>query len=360
MNPHRYQLTPYKGPTTRTTCPACGKGKTFVPYLDIRTGEPLPALYGRCNRQSNCGHHFSPYQAGPSGMSYAEDIYQRERTNRPHNASKTMFPVSRRLGSRNTETSKTVLSIPDEVFAASLCHYDQNLFARLLRRHFGVGVADELLARFQIGTSSALWPGATVFWYIDEQGRKRGGQVVLFGEDGHTARMTRPGGGVKRCTSWVHTALEKQYHCKRQPQPEWLKTYAEQADKSPCLFGLPQLLNAPPTQPVAVVEAPKTAVLCTPYFPQFTWLAVGALSYLNAERMSPLWGRNVVLFPDLSAGGKAFTEWSRRAEKLRREGFSVSASDYLENRASDEQRAAGFDLADYLLEGWEGYPPSWD
>ncbi len=360
----RYQLAPYRGPATRTTCPACGKGKAFVPYLDTRTGEPLPEPYGRCNRESNCGHHLSPYQAGrrssgPSGLSYADDVYQRERAawkNQPGS------PLTRNLAHRPpmpTPNLRPVLSIPDEVFTASLRHYDRNQFARLLRQHFGMGVAAELLARYQIGTSS-FWPGATVFWYIDEKDRKRGGQVVLFDEQGHTARKTRPDGEVKRCTSWVHTALA--VHCQRQhvAAPDWLDSYIEHADKSPCLFGLPQLLNAPPTQPVAVVEAPKTAVLCTLYFPQFSWLAVGALSYLNAERMAPLRGRNVVLFPDLSEGGTVFSRWSSKAGELSKQGFSVSVSDYLERHATDEQRAAGADLADYLLDGWEGYPPGWD
>lgn len=360
MNPPRYQLAPYKGPATRTTCPACGKAKAFVPYLDTRTGEALPEPYGRCNREANCGHHLSPYHAGPSGVSYAEDVYQRRLSFAPLRAENEPQNKVSGFHSVRSGNRKPILSIPDEVFATSLGHYDCNEFARLLRRHFGMGVADELLARFQIGTSSALWPGATVFWFVDEQGRKRGGQVVLFDEDGHTARQVRPDGEVKRCTSWVHTALA--IRCQRQhvAAPEWLATYAAHAEKSPCLFGLSQLRNAPATQPVAVVEAPKTAVLCTPYFPRFTWLAVGALSYLNAERLTPLRGRNVVLFPDLSVGGKVFAEWSRRAEQLRREGFRLTVSDYLEQRATDEQRQAGADLADYLLEGWDGYPPAWD
>jgi len=368
MNPHRYQLAPYRGPATRATCPACGKAKSFVPYLDTKTGEALPEPYGRCNREANCGHHLSPYHAGPSGMSYArqaylDDVYQRERSARKE--STPPYRINSKFTNRlpmPAPNARPILSIPDEVFTASLGHYDRNQFARLLRRHFGMGVADELLARFQVGTSSALWPGATVFWYIDEHGRKRGGQVVLFDEQGHTVKQPRPGGAVKRCTNWVHTALAIRCQRQRIPVPDWLTAYTKQAEKSPCLFGLPQLLTAPPTQSVAIVEAPKTAVLCSGYpgFSSFVWLAVGALSYLNAERLAPLRGRNVVLFPDLSTGGKVFNEWNRKAGELKRIGLNVAASNYLETRATDEQRAAGYDLADYLLEGWNGYPPAWD
>lgn len=358
---HRYQLARYEGPATRITCPSCQKANSFVPYLDTQTGEQLPEPYGRCNRESNCGHHVSPYHPRPSGLSFArraylDDVYQREsqawkqeqpqrRSNRP--------PIP-------TPTARPILSIPDEVFISSLGHYDHNQFARLLRRHFGMGVADELLARFHIGTSSALWPGATVFWYIDEQGRKRGGQVVLFDEQGHTVKQHRPDGAVKRCTNWVHTALAFRSQRQHLRAPDWLTAYTKQAEKSPCLFGLPQLLIAPPTQPVAVVEAPKTAVLCTPYFPEFIWLAVGALSFLNEQRMAPLRGRNVVLFPDLSKEGKAFHAWSNKAKELRQVGFNIQVSDYLENRATQQQREAGADLADFLLDQWEGYPPGWN
>jgi hypothetical protein len=101
-------------------------------------------------------------------------------------------------------------------------------------------------------------------------------------------------------------------------------------------------------------------------------MAVGALSYLNAERMAPLRNRRVVLFPDLSTGGSAFDRWSRTADELRQQGFSITVSDYLEqSAATDQHRQAGFDLADYLtryecplsgrgLNEPDGYPALWD
>lgn len=65
-------------------------------------------------------------------------------------------------------------------------------------------------------------------------------------------------------------------------------------------------------------------------------------------------------FPDLSNDGNAFTRWSRVADELRQQGFSISVSAYLEDKATDEQRVAGLDVADYLLGQWPGYPPEWD
>ena len=388
----RYQL-PKKA--IKTDCPACGPKhrRTLSRYINTRTGEPLPEAYGRCDRESNCGYHLSPYHKGPSGLSYADEVKQltgneslpREwfavagkLLRKGFNQANIITVICRQEGATieqaervvkyivdksstptlqqphtnsNAVKDELVYSIPDEVFQQSLGHYDRNQFALLLRNHFGPDVADELLKQFHIGTSS-YWPGACVFWYIDEQGRKRGGQIKLFDDTFHTAKYVDQNGEKRTKTSWVHSAYARRCDEQKKHYPAWLTDYLDERNdvqKSPCLFGLPQLLTAPADKPIAVVEAPKTAVLCTPYFQGFIWLAVGALSYLNAERMAPLTGRNVILFPDLSKDGTAFARWSRTADELRLHGLNVTVSDYLELRATDEQKQAGFDLADYLL-----------
>lgn len=380
-------------------CPACGprRRRTLSRYIDLRTGELLPEIYGRCDRESNCGYHLSPYHKGPSGLSYAEEIKPHTGYDQlPREWFSTAGKLARRgllaadvaatlcrqegatyeqaeivtdyVFARHSPASMPVgmvppadgpvFAIPDEVFLPSLGHYDRNQLALLLRRHFGAAIADELLARFQIGTS-AFWPGACVFWYIDEQGRKRGGQIKLFDDDFHTAKYVDGFGEKRSKTSWVHTAVARRYDDQQQPYPDWLTAYLDERNdvqKAPCLFGLPQLALAKPDQPIAVVEAPKTALVCTPYFRGFIWLAVGALSYLNADRLAPLKDRNVVLFPDLSKDGSAFARWSRIATSLQQQGLNVTVSEFLENRATDAQKLAGYDLADYLLEQHETFP----
>ena len=42
------------------TCPNCIK-KTFVPYIDVITGEYLPEEYGRCDREVKCSSFLNPY-----------------------------------------------------------------------------------------------------------------------------------------------------------------------------------------------------------------------------------------------------------------------------------------------------------
>jgi hypothetical protein len=341
LTAHRFTLQPYAGPKTRTTCPSCDKARCFTRYVDTETGELLPEEFGKCDRETNCGYARSPYTRPASGgPSYATAIEHGERP------AYQPPPVSR---PRPTSPPPPVVSIPADVLTASLACYQHNTLACLLQQHLGVGVANEVIARFQLGTSTH-WPGACVFWLIDEQQRVRGGQVVLYDETGHTVKQPH------RHTTWAHTALAAACQRRNQAPPDWLADYQTHGQKSPCLFGLPQLLTAPATQPVALVESAKTAMLAAPYFPRFLWMATMGLSYLTPERLAPLRGRRLVLFPDAGALDK----WQARAVELRRLGFEVQLSEELERLATEEERAAGLDLADVLLREWPGYPPNWD
>lgn len=391
----RYQL-PRKA--IKIDCPSCGPKhrKTLSRYIDTKTGEPLPEIYGRCDRESNCGYHLNPYQKGPSGLSYADEIKARNsigpiprnwfrlaakdkhkgilkqdiiaRLVRQEGATLqqaervAMFlfdqPTSSPLLVPPVGPAGPLCTIPHDVFQQSLGHYDRNQFAWLLRRHFGSTLADQLLVRFAIGTSGR-WPGACVFWYIDEQQRIRGGQIKLFDDTFHTVKYVVKNGEKRTRTTWVHSAYARRCDQQQKAYPAWLTAYLDDRNdvqKSPCLFGLPQLLTAPADQPVAIVEAPKTAVISTPYFPGFIWMAVGALSYLNADRLAPLRGRKIELFPDLSKDGSAFDRWNRVAGDLLAQGFQITVSTYLEDNATNDEREAGLDLADFLLEQWAEYP----
>src|SRR5690606_16045971 len=93
------------------------------------------------------------------------------------------------------------------------------------------------------------------------------------------------------------------------------------------------------TKPIAIVEAPATAIVASMYLPQFTWMACGALSWLTEKRCQALKGRRVTLFPDLNG----YERWKAIGDKL---GFECS--DFLERIATDKEKAAGLDLRDYL------------
>ena len=375
-------------------CPGCNKPKQFTRYIDTRTGELIPDQYGICNKLNKCGYHLSPYHKGQSGRSFADEVYQQHKKpaipkpwfkvagkwkrsgltregvisglqnaligasiEQAETVARYIYNSPEPIRSQKAALPAKVCSIPDEVFCQSIGHYDKNQFARLLSEQFGQTAASKLLQRFHIGTS-ARWPGACVFWYIDEQNRKRGGQIKLFGNDWHTVKYTDDQGQRKSKTSWVHSALTYRLKKSGVSLPEWLTDYNRHGERSPCLFGLPQLLTAPVDWPVAIVESPKTAIICTHFMPDFIWLAVGALSYLNPERLTAVRGRKIILYPDLNAyydrvneHGQTLKGWESREDDLRANGLDVEVSDFLERIATDEQKTKGLDLADFLLEG---------
>lgn len=350
MSVSRYTLQPYAGRKTRYACPACGKPHKYTRYLDTLTGDLLPEQFGRCDREAECGYYLNPYDKGATSRSYADEAREQQPTTpRTWHYVKPAAPPPVPLG-----------IIPEEVVSQSMTNYRHNNFVRLLERLYGGGEADALIRRFQIGTS-AYWSGATVFFQRDELGRVRGGQVVLFDETGHTAKQPQADGTTRRCTSWVHMALKKAHQKQGQTLPEWLREYLRpEVAKSPCLYGLSQLVGAPAGQPVALCEAAKTACLATPYLPAFLWLAVGSLSNLTAARLAPIKARRIMLWPDASTNGRAYQLWADKADELRKQGFDITVSDYLEKACTEQQKSEGYDLADLILADWPGYPPCFD
>lgn len=308
MKEHKYILEPYKGMNTRYRCPSCQqRDKTFSLYIDTETGEHIHPSVGRCNRESNCGHHYTPKQ-------YFQDNNISFDTPQP----KAYKPPT------VTPQPKTVSFIPVEVFKASLKAHETNNFVQFLINLFGVEVANQLVSRYFIATSKH-WNGATVFWQIDTQGKVRTGKIMLY---------SPTTGKRQKEFTFAHKLIK---------QPEFgLKQ---------CFFGEHLLIDK--TKPVAIVESEKTAVIASVYLPQFIWVASSGLHGLNIDKCSILKGRTVTLFPDLSKPkieGKptAFEIWSNKAKELSHLAI-FTVPDLLERKATEAEKKQGFDLADYLI-----------
>ncbi len=207
--------------------------------------------------------------------------------------------------------------IPDEVMRASFTAYERNNFALWLCSVFGEAKALELALAYRIGTSKH-WPGAAVFWQIDEAGQVRRGKVMLYNAE--TGRRVKEPGNMAAGVHWLLKMPD------RKPEA--------------CLFGL-HLAAVDRAKPVAVVESEKSAIIGAGFVPEFIWTATGGSGPLNRAMLEPLHGRRVILFPDLGA----FDKWTEKAA-----GWpGVEVSPLLEQRATAEDRAAGLDVADYLL-----------
>ena len=303
---HRYTLEKYNG-KNRYHCPSCQHKKIFSLYIDTETNEHISPSVGRCNRESNCGHHYTPkqyFQDNNISFDTTHPVAYKERPIAP--------------------PPKPVSFISSDLFRASLKAHEANHFVQFLVGLFGVEVASELVSRYFIATSKH-WNGATVFWQIDIQGKVRTGKIM---------RYSPTTGKRQKEFTFAHKLIQ---------QPEF--------ELKQCFFG--EHLLTDKTKPVAIVESEKTAVIASVYLPQFIWVASSGLNGLNAEKCSILKGRTVTLFPDLSKPkieGKptAFEIWSKKAKELSHLAI-FTVSNLLELKASEAERIDGCDIADYLV-----------
>lgn len=238
-----------------------------------------------------------------------------------------------------------------EVLKQTLTGYQKNIFIQNLLGSvpypFAVDVVTRVIECYRLGTIPGTYmSGAVTFPFIDLNQKIRAIQVKQFDRSNHTTQ-----------TSFLHAIIEKRYTWNNRPLPKWLQAYQQNPTKVSCLFG-EHLLHRYPHNPIALVEAPKTALYGTLYFgfphqpTNLLWLAVYNLSSLTLDKCKALKGRDVYLFPDLSKDGKAFTLWSHRAKQIQKhlQGACFSVSDLLERLACEHDKAQGKDLADYLIQ----------
>jgi len=337
--PHRYSLE--KG-SKKHHCPDCNK-KTFVLYIDTETGDQLPEQYGRCDRESNCSYHLNPYLDG-----YAKAIQEQEKGNRselPNNwkpqRKKTIPQPTPEPILFDFDTFKQTLQ-PERYEKNT---FIQNLFYRV-QFPFEVDEVTKVIQLYRLGTvANGYRAGANTFPFIDIKGNVRAVQVKQFNEQNHTTG-----------TDFLHSIIENHHTRNNKPLPVWLEAYTKQDKRISCLFG-EHLLNKYHSNPVALVEAPKTAVYGTLYFglpetpESLIWLAVYNKSSFSFDKLKVLQGRFVYVFPDLSKDGNTFKEWETKAKEYenRLPGTRFIFSDLLEQLAPERDKSEGNDLADYLI-----------
>ncbi len=306
MYEYHYQLD---RSSKKFICPSCGK-KRFVRYKDVVENCYLPMQYGRCDRQDRCGYHLNPYSDGYNKPDWNKSI-----------------PVDVSIKSKEVRLPSF---IERRIALESMKKYDKNRLLTFLTSLLGAETTYMLAKKYEIGTSRH-WEGATVFWQKDIRGRYRTGKVMLY-DPLNGKRVKKPFPHI----NWVHSLLGIEGFNLRQ-----------------CFFG-EHLLESERDKAVALVESEKTAVIAAAYYPEFIWLATGGVNgcrWYQEEVSQVLKGRNIVLFPDLSASGKVFQEWKQKAELMKSflPGSSIIVSDLLERRASSSMKEKGADLADFLI-----------
>ena len=312
-------------------CPNCNK-RRLVRYIDFETSQYLPEQYGRCDREAECAYHLNPYLDG-----YAKTIPGYDNRNNL-NLSNVITHIQPK--------PRPMTYIPIEVLKKTRQGWEQNIFLQnLLHRipfPFAPSDIEKIIVQYQLGTVlKSYMAGALTLPFIDEKNNICAIQVKQFNKSNHTTS-----------TTFLHAIISKSLREIKSPIPEWLKLYNENESKVTCLFGA-HLLKKYPYNPIALVEAPKTAIIGTLYygFPEtkekFLWIAVYNKSSLSIEKCMILQGRTVVVFPDLNA----YNDWNTKVNEFRINlpDTRFLVSELLEQNATKKERSNGLDLADYLI-----------
>jgi len=284
-------------------CPSCQK-KQFVRYIDNETGNYLSTEVGRCDREINCGYHFTP-------KSYFK------------NKNKFYNPYTNNtLMEKNKETSyHSEIELQN-----SLNNNDNNNFVQFLYSKFNSDKVTDLLEEYKIGTSNS-WYNGTIFWQIDIHNKIRGGKIILYNENGKRTKYI----------NWMHSLKIK-------------KKLIDSFNLNQCLFG--EHLISKYNKPIAIVESEKTACIMNLLFEKYLWLATGSLQGLNLNKIEILKNRTIILYPDLGFEGKngsPFTKWKSTCEEFKSYGYDIQISYLLEKKGTEIEREKGFDIADYFL-----------
>ena len=306
MTEYRFSLQKYKR-GTKLSCPNCGKKQCFVKYIDNQGEITFPDYVGRCDHEQSCKYLYTPsdyFKDNPMLIDYGKHSSIKASNLKPCLPPPTSF-------------------IDNELMERSLTNYAMNPLYIYLS---GVLGKDETLRIFQlyhVGTSKK-WGGSTIFWQIDVNGNVRTGKIMKYDDKtGH--RIKEPHSQV----TWVHSELKLPDFTLRQ-----------------CFFGEHLLTNKTTTKTIAIVESEKTAIIATHFISDFVWLATGGMNgCFNKDAVEVLSGREVVLVPDLGATDK----WKSKLPLLQSICKQVLVSSILEDNATDEQKANGLDIADFLL-----------
>lgn len=308
MNEHRFILQPYKGRNTRHECPSCHKKQCFTRYIDTEGMIQFPDYVGRCDHENNCGYHFTPKRYFEENTVVTFDGRQ--------SAKMPKVP-------RISEPKIIPYFFDAALMANSEKAYDRHNLCAFLSGILGKEQSIRQMKLYHTGTSK---DGSTAFWQVDVNGNIRTCKIIGYNpETGHRLK------GPEHHPYWLHSLMKIDKERIRQ-----------------CFFG-EHLINKEENKgkPIAIVESEKTAIVASLYIPDFVWIAAGGSNGMFSQAdLSVFRNRKVILVPDLGM----YDNWHDKAISLVRQSIDASVYDFLEKNASEEDRKAGFDIADYLLQ----------
>lgn len=309
MNQAKYHLSTSP---KKYECPGCGK-RSFTYYVDT-VNQVAGSAYGYCDRKDKCGYNEYP----PRGLSTKENESWME----SEEYKKQLFPDQSRID-----------FIPIEKVIPTLKLLEKNNLIRFLVATFEKDAALDVARKYRIGTSKK-WVSdggyATVFWQIDKELNVRQGKIMAYNP--LTGRRIKNSDGRGKIFFKGKELL------------------GESANLVQCFFG-EHLLDSDMEKPVCIVESEKTALVMAITTPECIWLATGGSSgagWTKDQVYCALKDRQVVLFPDLGQYGA----WLDKSKILNTVCRHVEVSNFIEIRATCEDRKSGLDIADFILRSY--------
>ena len=314
-NVPRFQLDRRPGRSRmKLRCPSCGGERCLTPYIDTVTGQPVGVEFGRCDHERRCG-----YDRRPTGS----DVGDKPIWVSGNDVLSTYKPPLRPDIINYIPDSEWLLTVhPTRLY---------NTMFSFLSEYWNYYMVDSVLRRYNVGSMNLWgWKGCSVFWQIDRNFVCRTGKIMEYrivnDEEGIPVDIKRVKGedGGYPHVMFYH-AMKGQNFLFRQ-----------------CLFGEHLLNFCSESETIHLVEAEKTAIICTLGNPNKIFMATGGLQNLRTEVMEPLRGRKIIAYPDKGSG---FDVWKEKIEK-NLFGFDIEISDFLQN---NESVPDGGDMADYII-----------
>lgn len=291
-------------------CPQCGRKRCFSPYVDVTTGEIVGAEFGRCDHERTCGYHNPPKGKDLKDKSLWVDSKEVK-----------MAFLKPRYGD-------IANYIEHEERMSCDIGLGENVLYRFLASLYDPFLVEAVFRRYMVGTMDLWsWKGCPVFWQIDKDYVCRTGKIMHYAikkEKEEWVDVKRVKENDSAHVMYYH-ALKGQDYVLRQ-----------------CLFGEHLLNYFPKDQTVNIVEAEKTAIICTINKPTELFLATGGLNNFRPEVMGALKNRKIKAFPDK---GSAYDVWKKKIEE-RLPYYGIEISDYLNHVDSVGD---GGDIADMII-----------
>lgn len=190
--------------------------------------------------------------------------------------------------------------------------------------------------RYRLGKSKN---GKPIFWMIDERGIVRDGRIgdtwvsMIF-----KRRYPECGRYIvtKHCLFGEHLISKRRATVGTDPsvQPE-----------------VADICVSPHCCTVAIVESERSAVVLSELFPECIWMAYSYPSNFTVDKLAPLQGCVVSIYPHTDPTGCTYVSFLELADQARRlYDIDLSVVSLLEEHASEEQKERCIDILDFITE----------